>query len=203
MARTPKQLVRRRALYRAKMDALGKTPRQFFSPGEAKERARVRCREFCRAKRRRLIAEGWVSKSRSDKLPDAEFKRRRLEDLRRRRATPEGRETMRQYAHAAYHDNIEMSRMQGLLNANKRRAKLAQSPGNFTAADVARRCVEQKGLCALCGIPLTADFHVDHIIPISRGGSNDASNIQIAHPFCNRSKGARLPSPQVALASAA
>ena|SRR6185369_14798444 len=46
----------------------------------------------------------------------------------------------------------------------------------------------------VCGICLEPILHietatVDHIIPLAVGGSNYRSNVQLAHPKCNRKKG--------------
>lgn len=48
----------------------------------------------------------------------------------------------------------------------------------------------QGGVCTYCG---TSDgpFYLDHIYPVSRGGSNEPSNLTLACASCNRSKGAR------------
>ena len=35
-------------------------------------------------------------------------------------------------------------------------------------------------------------YHVDHIVPISKGGKHEPSNLQIVSPAYNRSKGAKL-----------
>lgn len=52
---------------------------------------------------------------------------------------------------------------------------------------------EQNGLCALCGASLELDnCHVDHKIPVSRGGGNELENLQLTHRFCNQSKGAKV-----------
>lgn len=48
---------------------------------------------------------------------------------------------------------------------------------------------DQGGMCAYCETPLFGNFHVDHIVPLVRGGSNAWSNLAIACPSCNCSKG--------------
>lgn len=49
------------------------------------------------------------------------------------------------------------------------------------------------GVCGLCGSPVeVSDFHVDHVVPLSRGGEHSYANTQIAHPSCNLSKHNRL-----------
>jgi 5-methylcytosine-specific restriction endonuclease McrA len=52
--------------------------------------------------------------------------------------------------------------------------------------------------CGICGGPV--DMHVpglfgpsiDHVVPVSRGGSNEADNLQLAHRICNIRKRDRL-----------
>lgn len=39
--------------------------------------------------------------------------------------------------------------------------------------------------CAYCGEPLGATWHVDHMTPLHRGGTNDAANLMPACPPCN------------------
>ena len=54
-----------------------------------------------------------------------------------------------------------------------------------------------QSICGICGKPVDFELKyphplspcIDHIIPVSKGGSpNDFSNLQLAHWTCNRSK---------------
>jgi hypothetical protein len=50
-----------------------------------------------------------------------------------------------------------------------------------------------KVLCPICGSDLTiVPFHIDHIHPRSRGGSDDPSNLQLLCATCNLHKHAKL-----------
>lgn len=45
--------------------------------------------------------------------------------------------------------------------------------------------------CWLCGDDLDDQgWDIDHVVPRSRGGSDDLSNLRPAHARCNRSRGA-------------
>jgi hypothetical protein len=43
----------------------------------------------------------------------------------------------------------------------------------------------QEGKCAYCFADLGVEFHVDHIMPLSFGGSNNEDNLALACPRCN------------------
>ena len=68
-----------------------------------------------------------------------------------------------------------------------RRARIRNSPGKHGKSDIRKLISLQGGRCAGCGIKLK-EYHVDHIRPVSRGGSNDFYNLQILCPLCNRTK---------------
>lgn len=50
------------------------------------------------------------------------------------------------------------------------------------------------GRCGICAEFIEGDFHVDHVVPLARGGMHGYVNVQPAHPACNVRKGARLES---------
>lgn len=65
----------------------------------------------------------------------------------------------------------------------RRRARVAGAVGRFTAAEwraLLEACGDQ---CAYCGGP--GPFHVEHRIPLARGGSNSIDNILRACGRCN------------------
>lgn len=47
-------------------------------------------------------------------------------------------------------------------------------------------------ICGICEQFIESKFDVDHIIPLSRGGTNQLDNLQLAHPICNATKKDRL-----------
>lgn len=71
----------------------------------------------------------------------------------------------------------------------RRKAKLRGASGSHTAEDILAIAKSQKYRCAYCRIKITsADWHVDHIIPVSRGGSDDPKNLQLTCASCNLRK---------------
>lgn len=79
--------------------------------------------------------------------------------------------------------------------AENRRALKLLSIGSYTGADIKEIHRLQRGRCAnpVCRDKVGKNYHIDHIIPLKLGGSNERRNIQILCPPCNRSKGARHP----------
>jgi 5-methylcytosine-specific restriction endonuclease McrA len=77
------------------------------------------------------------------------------------------------------------------INRNYR-ARKNQAEGSHTAEDVANIISKQNNLCFWCNTKLEK-IHIDHIIPLIKGGRNDASNLVASCPSCNCSKGAKLP----------
>jgi 5-methylcytosine-specific restriction endonuclease McrA len=79
-------------------------------------------------------------------------------------------------------------------NAHKRRALERAAVGSFTAQDIENLKRLQNMVCACgCGRSLYAGFHVDHVMPLARGGTNWPSNLALLSPICNRTKGCRVP----------
>lgn len=58
--------------------------------------------------------------------------------------------------------------------------------------NVRRLWAEQDGRCAYCGVMLEK-YHIDHIIPLIKGGEHKPENWCLACPDCNYRKHARTP----------
>ena len=103
------------------------------------------------------------------------------------------RERSAEQARAWREANPEKWRENLRTQARKRRArKLGAAVGDIDLTALWTGC------CALCDAPLDAALayphplskSVDHIVPLSKGGSHEQSNLQWAHLVCNNRKGA-------------
>ena len=75
----------------------------------------------------------------------------------------------------------------------KRRAIEMNASGQFTPQDVLSLHEEQRGLCFYCNTALNGQYHVDHKIPLSKGGTNWPNNLCLACQPCNDSKLNKTP----------
>lgn len=100
-------------------------------------------------------------------------------------------DTMRAYRVANLDRHAERSR----------RRRALQVAATIGPVDLDALWDEQGGLCALCGDPIDRELRaphpmsksVDHIVPLSKGGTHEQSNLQWTHLVENIQKGARVP----------
>lgn len=78
-------------------------------------------------------------------------------------------------------------------HANRRRVRKINAEGQHTVDDVRAIRSKQKDRCASCQKRLNNKGQVDHIKPLSKGGTDWPSNIQLLCAPCNLSKNARDP----------
>lgn len=80
------------------------------------------------------------------------------------------------------------------IRCHNYRARKKHNGGRLSSDIIHRLLVFQKNRCAICGKSLKkTGHHLDHIIPLARGGKNKDSNTQLTCPTCNRKKSARDP----------
>lgn len=74
-----------------------------------------------------------------------------------------------------------------------RRARKRNADGTYSQFDIERKYKAQKAKCYYCGISIKDGYHIDHVVPLSRGGSNWPDNLVLACPSCNNRKHNKLP----------
>lgn len=84
------------------------------------------------------------------------------------------------------------------VHQQRRRARKLNAPGSHTTEDIALQAIAQtdpKGQlrCWWCGGIITERYHVDHRVPLSRGGSDAPENLVISCAPCNMAKHDKYP----------
>lgn len=79
------------------------------------------------------------------------------------------------------------------IRESGRRAKKRAAPGSYTPDDVLRIGELQHWRCAYCRTPIRRKFHVDHILALNAGGSNEPRNLQLTCARCNCRKRDKHP----------
>lgn len=136
-----------------------------------------------------------------------------LEDFRRDKTGTAGRasfckECYREKSRAHYHANVEAERTRSREKGRRSRRESPETSNPWVPIQRARKhgChIESRylvplavlemddGICGICGEDVDPfDFHVDHIIPCSKGGEHSYANVQVAHPKCNQRKNERV-----------
>jgi 5-methylcytosine-specific restriction endonuclease McrA len=88
------------------------------------------------------------------------------------------------------------------VNNRPRRREIVRKTENTRRARKLNQFVEDidpqivferdEGICGICDTAVIGKFHVDHIIPLAKGGLHTYGNVQTAHPTCNLRKGPKL-----------
>lgn len=65
--------------------------------------------------------------------------------------------------------------------------------GRLPRGTVKRLGELQRWKCAVCRVCIKKQFHVDHIVPLAKGGAHERTNIQLLCPSCNVRKSAKDP----------
>ena len=85
------------------------------------------------------------------------------------------------------------------ISRNSKPSKTLSKQGVLTRASWyrRRRAVKSRdsAICQYCG-EFNLDGHVDHILPLSKGGTDDLDNLAWACAECNKRKGTRVPPHQ-------
>ena len=100
-------------------------------------------------------------------------------------------EKLRAEAKSNYYKDYFKNRIVKRVCDAARRAREYGAVGRFTVLDALRLLSTQRHLCAVCSVDIVGKYHIDHMTPLSRGGTNERVNIQLLCVSCNTSKAAR------------
>lgn len=81
----------------------------------------------------------------------------------------------------------------GAIKKNYKAKRRAQEASGLTTASLSAWELAQAKVCHWCACDCDGDHHVDHFIPLSKGGRHEIDNLVIACRLCNLRKNARMP----------
>lgn len=172
-----------------------------------KECENAACREYHSKNKTKLNAER-VERGRKNREHKNEYQRRYYQ------MRPDFRERVKKYAREVYYKDPQANkarrskwiknnpaRLKVLVARydHKRRTEFIKGNGRHTNDDIQHQYNVQQGKCRYCGCELGGKYHVDHFVPLSKGGSNWPENIVIACPTCNLRKATKMPDEFLAL----
>jgi 5-methylcytosine-specific restriction endonuclease McrA len=158
-----------------------------------KDKLRAYQREFQRAYRAKHPDRIAATEAKRDKPARAAM---------RRVARAEGRDDYKTILKRSYRKhkakrNAEMkvwrseNKEQWLAYMRSFKAKRRANPpvGMYDMDDVEQMYLDQAGECTGCGGMLNENYHIDHVIPLARSGTNLPQNLELLCRVCNQSKG--------------
>lgn len=169
--------LRKLARYRKDPKAAGAEVQRYYWANREKVRAKRNAYDKANPEKKRAWFKAWYDRNKEERA------RQKAEE---RKANPE---LFNARYKRWYEDNYE----QVVANSRLRLARKKGAEGRHTGVEIRALFVRQKGKCASCSTSLKSGYHVDHIVPLSRGGSNWISNIQLLCQNCNQRKWAKDP----------
>lgn len=95
---------------------------------------------------------------------------------------------------ACVKENKENYKPWAKIYSQLRRKRELEADGHFSNADIQLIYMNQEGQCVYCDALFDdTGYHIDHIMPLCKGGSHWPDNLQLLCPTCNLSKSGKDP----------
>lgn len=161
---------------------------EFYRKAAAKDGRTPQCKPCRKARDKKKYAANRTKLVEQQK----QYRRDNAAELKRRRKGQYARMTPQQ-KRTKLAGNHRWLKNHPEKNANyvaKRRARVKNAPV-IELIDRLTVYVNEDGVCYLCekDVPVSG-FHLEHVIPLSKGGEHSYRNVRIACPTCNSRKGA-------------
>jgi len=162
---------------------------QFHRCASKRDGLQTTCR-VCKAKHVRARVEaGWWKKWYRDQDVAGRRRARYATDVEyRTRIQRHNRRSHEKHGKRWYYSDIERSRARARYGQMRYKARKVGARGHCTMTQLAGRWEMWGGNCYLCGAAATA---TDHVIPLSRGGTNWPANLRPVCGHCNSTKRAK------------
>lgn len=140
----------------------------------------------------RAALKAWALKNKEKKLADA-IKWALNNPEKVKKSKQKWRDTHKEHQANYRIKNKDRYRERSHIYVATRRARKQTNLG-FVSDDIVLKLQKsQKGKCVACKTSIVKKYHIDHIYPLSKGGSHDDKNLQLLCPTCNRKKNAKHP----------
>lgn len=88
-----------------------------------------------------------------------------------------------------YYSSKESKRKKRARDLNRRMLKRKADSKSKITSDVITNIIKKyDGKCAYCGEICVDNYHIDHKVPLVKGGDNEFDNLALSCPRCNLSK---------------
>lgn len=78
-----------------------------------------------------------------------------------------------------------------IFNYDSKRRAIKKKGDSFIA--VKQWADNQQKICYWCNVECKSEYHIDHYVPLAKGGTHTIDNLVIACPKCNLTKNAKDP----------
>lgn len=171
------------------------------------EKASAKYRYAAHPERGKANARAWAASHREQKRASGKAwteAHKEQENTRKKawRSAHRKQENARCKAWDATHPELKKARTkawaeshpeQRKIYKHNRRNRTEIDGGALSSGIIAVLFTRQKGKCAICKKSLKAGHHLDHIVPVARGGKNSDRNVQLTCPKCNLEKNSKDP----------